>query len=73
MIIVALGLMMDASEPGRYFRDVTTSRSRKRVVFRRNLARSDYYKRHANRAVWSHLCGPNRYVVSEVKPPLRAA
>lgn len=73
MIIVALGLMMDAAEPGRYFRDVATSRSRKRVVFKRNLVRSDYYKRDPNRAVWAHLCGPSRYIVTDAEPPLRAA
>ena len=51
MIIVALGLMMDAADPGRYFRDAASARSRERVIWKANLCRSDFYKRHRNRAV----------------------
>lgn len=73
MIIVALGLMMDNADPGRYFRDPASARSRERVVWKRNLIRSDYHKRHSNRAFWAHLNLPNRYRVIDQSTPLRAA
>lgn len=73
MIIVALGLMMDAADPGRYFRDAATARSRERVIWKANLRRSDFYKRHRNRAVYRHLETTARSLPRYTPPPLRAA
>lgn len=73
MIIVALGLMMDNADPGRYFRDVVSARSRERVIWKANLRRSDFYKRHLNRVAARHLETSVHYVPSNTPPPLRAA
>lgn len=71
MIIVALGLMMDAAEPGRYSRGRV--RSRERVIWIQNLRRSDFYKRHRNRAAARHLETGARSFLHFSPTPLEAA